>query len=208
MKTTSLLALSLLLAVTACSGKTSANGGGTTAQASPGTAAAVSTGAQPAAAAAPASMPVYPGATKLAQQFNKPLTFCKHKMTVTVYHVPHIGADQVAQWYLGRMPGASKIQVQKPESNGTGSVSYLILNSDGGSAATINEMHYGSLEKSAARFGMADRTTIGLSTYDPPFSSEDVVLFKQGAVGDPSAKAQATARLRSECGSDALSTGG
>lgn len=209
MKYSIVLAL-LASALAGCSGKAggaaqgSASSSAQTAApvtASSASAAATSgtTGVAASGAAPNAPLPVYPGATKLATQATKPMTFCHHRLTIVVYRVS-ADPDTVAHWYEGRMPGATsaKIATQTGE-DGEGTTGYFIVASGGASAAIVDRVHFGKLEKSAQQFGMA-YTTIGLNAYDPPMAPEEVQMIKDASTASASDKAQMAAALKQKCG--------
>jgi hypothetical protein len=212
MKLPVILALGLAVAIAGCGGKGSTSSQQATQTAAP---ASVASGGESAAATSPASsnanpvttLPVYPGATKLATQFTKPMTFCSHKVTMTVYHVSD-SPEKVSSWYASRMSGSTIAKIASPGAATSGQgTSYFVVDSGGGFAAVVYQMHFGSLEKQAQRLGMG-KTTIGLNSYDPPLSSDEIALFKAGSGTDAAAKAQAAAQLKQKCGSNSFSVGG
>jgi len=212
MKQPVILALGLMVAIVGCSGKSNTSAQQPAETAAPANLATTASSAATSPAAPNANpvttLPVYPGATKLATQFTKPMTFCNHKFTMTVYHVSDT-PEKVSSWYLSRMPGATTAKIASPDvaTSGQGMTGYFIVDSGGGSAAVVEQMHFGSLQKQAQRFGMAEKTTVALNSYDPPLSAEEVQLFKAGSGADAAAKAQAEARLQ-KCGSSSFSPGG
>ena len=153
------------------------------------------------------TLAVYPGAAKYPTQFTKSMTFCTHKITPVIYHVADTG-DKVLAWYTSRMPGSEKATLPGAQTaNGTGMTGYVIVSGDGTSSVIIEQMHFGALQKTAEKFGMGSQTTIGLSRYDPPLSSDEVHMIGLVGSADAAAKARAKAAFKQRCGLHPFSFG-
>ncbi|MEO9262554.1 MAG: hypothetical protein ABI282_00525 [Candidatus Baltobacteraceae bacterium] len=202
------LALGLVVAIAGCSGKSESSGkSGSTSGESSTAASPTGTRAATAGSVTVAALPVYPGATKFASSFMRTITVCAHKVTPIVYRSGD-SADKVVGWYVQHMPGALKVQLPGGETgNGTGMTGAFLLNHDGGSSVVVEQMHLGSLEKTAQRFGLADKVIVGLTRYDPALSPEEVQLIEQAGSGNADIKASAKAAFKKRCGSGGFSFG-
>jgi hypothetical protein len=184
--------LMLSLAIIAASCSSNSSDGHQRATNAPASAAARA--AATPAEAAPATLAVYPGATKLLTQMRDAISFCGTKMTTVVYRVPDVNAQTVAAWYASHIAGG--ITVTIPKANDT---VVEVFEPNGRAAAAISQMHFDPRLASAAKGLGADRTSLGIVTFDPPMSSDMIAMVGKAANGDTSAKAQ----LKAQCGQSA-----
>ncbi|HEY1656400.1 MAG TPA: hypothetical protein VGF86_14960 [Candidatus Tumulicola sp.] len=195
----------LALALAGCSG----SHGGSTAQqgaASPAAANAASPAPSVETAAADAgssasSLPVYPGATKVPNQMKESMKMCGSNFSMTLYEIKGTDADAVAKWYDSRVPNGVHLNVQ-PEtaSSATTQTNDVILKPDGSGGVMVLQMHFTSSLANAAKTIGADRTSIGITSYDPPLAPDLMQDLQQGTNGDPAAKAAARAQIKAKCG--------
>ena len=207
MKRLSALGAALMITLSACGGGSSTSSAGSSAAPAASQApAAQATVAATAAAdnAAPAALPIYPGAVKSTTQMATSFTACGHKMTMTLYRVADANADKVGDWYAGQMAGST--EMKNDINAGTSSIHHvMVLNPDGTSGASIVDMPKlpPSLAKYASRMPASARgTQLAIATYDPGFDAADQALFKAAFSGDAAAKTAATAQLKAKCGTD------
>lgn len=174
-------------AVTACSGQSASST--SSASAAPVTASA--------APAVEPALPVYPGATKAPIQSVSQVTMCGHKMAMVMYKVVD-PVDTVAAWYAGKMPDSKQIKVDHLR-NGIGMHDISVISADGATAAVVLRMIMPpALSKMAAK--MNGGTTLGLVTYDPPFTQDELALYMRASNGDEAAKKEAMATFKDKCG--------
>lgn len=188
------------VAVTACSGQ-SANSTAT-ASAAPARSAPASTVAPADATTGPvaeSSLPVYPGATKAPMQSLSQVNMCGHKMTMTMYKVAD-PVDTVAAWYADKMPDSKQIKVDHMR-GGVGMHDISVISSDGATAAVVLRMIMPpALSRMAAK--MNTGTTLGLVTYDPPFTQDELSLYMRASNGDEAAKKEAKIAFKEKCGAN------
>ena len=214
MKSSLTLALGIVLATAGCGGGGGASGQRANATQPPAV-------AQPPAAASPAApnnapamgggsndavtnLPVFPGAAKMPMRINGG-TFCNHKMSLAVYRANSASADQVADWYAGRMNGAIKLNIGKQMGGGAAVTGYTLVDPSGADAASVSQTHFGpSMGKMAQTMG-ANRTTIGLVTYNPPLSPAEMQMMRDITGGDAAARQRARAQLKAKCGGSGFS---
>lgn len=208
-----LAALVLAVAMTGCSGgqnsttqtqpqqtgATPAAAGASAAPAATATAEVASAGTQNAA-----NLPLYPGAVKATTQFTKAITYCGYKMSMTMYQVPGLVAPTVADWYAGKIANAIRLNASASAGMGS-STNFELLDPGGAYGVAISQMHFSkAMENLAKRYGVPQKTTIGVLTYDPPISSDDLQTFAQAAGGDQTVKAAARARMKAKCGTNPM----
>lgn len=190
-----LLAAVLAAAVAGCS--SSSQNAGQQSSSAPANAAATETaGTAPVTAAttaAAAPLDVYPGATKLPTQMRGSVSFCNTKMTTIVYRVGAANAETVAGWYAAHIPGGIRINIPVDANSTT----VEVFEPGGQAAAAITQMHYDPRLAAAAKSLGADRTTLGLVTFDPPLSSDWIDTIRAAESGDTAARA----RMKAKCGS-------
>jgi hypothetical protein len=162
-----LLILNLAIIVAGCSSNSS--DGHQRATGEPASAAAPAA-ARP-AEAAPARLSVYPGATKLPTQMRDAIPFCGTKMTTVVYRVPDANAQTVAAWYASHISGRITVTILKANDTVV-----EVFDPDGRAAAAISQMHFDPRLASAAKGLGADRTSLGIVTFDPPMSSDMIAM--------------------------------
>lgn len=205
-------AAALAVAVAACSGS---HGAGERQQISASSRATSQGTALPSAASqsaaprAPSNLPVYPGAVKMAAQMQRPIKMCGSALSLTMYEVAGADAATVTKWYDARVNGG--IHMSFHSDTGTTAATSendAIFSPDGSSSVMVMQMHLSSKLAAAAKSIGADRTTIGLNSYDPPFSPDLVRAMQQAALGDEAAKTAARAMVKAKCGSDFAEVGG
>ena len=150
----------------------------------------IATAAAP-AVAAPPTLALYPGATKLPRQMSEAIQFCGTKMTTVAYRVPNVSAQTVAAWYASHIPGGITVRIRKPNDT-----LIEVFEPDGHAGAVITQMHFDPQLASAAKSIGADRTGLGIVTFDPPMSADKIDREGKAANGDASAKA----KLKAQCG--------
>lgn len=216
-RVTPAVAAVLAAALTACSSSHGAPGSqrSADAQASPETAPttgapAQSDASQNAQPSGATGLPVYPGAVKTPTQMQRSVKMCGSVMSMTLYRIPDADADTVSKWYGARM--ANAIHMSFHSDTGTTaatSQNEAFFSPDGSSSVMVMQMHLTSASLAAAAKTIgADKTTIGLNTYNPPFSPDVVRAMQQASQGDAAAKAAARATVKAKCGSDFASVDG
>ena len=150
----------------------------------------------PAAQAASAAIPVYPGATKSALLGQMNQTKCGHKESVTTYTV---SADPkaVLAWYAQRMPGGIQIDAGRAFHTHI-MTSNEIFAPDGTSAVGVTQ------PSAAAMGGKSQPVYIGIGTYDPPLSADEMHTMEDITGTDPAAKQKAIAAMKAKCGPDSV----
>ncbi len=183
-----LLALSLVAIAAGCSSSTSGQS-----QRAPSAPAATSAAASTAkdAPAAPAALDVYPGATKLRTQMHGSMSFCGTRMTTIVYSVRDADAQTVAVWYASHIPGGIRITVPAAANQSV----VEVFEPGGHAAATISQMHFDPNLANAAKNLGADRTLLGIETFDPAMSTDTIDAVRSAATGG----ATASAKMKALC---------
>jgi hypothetical protein len=187
----------LLLAIAGCFGRQTTT---TQTQSSATTAPAPSASAEVATAggAAATSLPVYPGAVKMSTQLARTFTYCGYKMNMTMYQVHGPSGRTVADWYAGKITNPVRINANVEGRTGAQTNTEL-FDPNGAYGVVVQQMIFsGQLAAAAKKYG-ADKTTIGIVTYDPAISSSDMQIFALAAGGDKAA----FARMKAKCGSPA-----
>lgn len=153
--------------------------------------AATTTGAQ--AVAATSNLPIYPGATALATQLKRTFSTCGHEIRLVSYKSAADGKT-VAKWYESKIPGAVVVDLSKTDS-GSVDTEIEVFTPNTSEAAVIHQMSMTSstLQAAAKSIG-ADKTGIGLETFDPPLGADYLSLVKRARHGDAAAKSALTAR--------------
>jgi hypothetical protein len=166
------------------------------------TAAAGSDGAAPAA-----NLPIYPGAKFVPMPAGvKSPPVCGHKLTIAFYDVAADGKT-VAAWYKEHVPGALAFDMSNSDDidgsgdtdGGTTGTSVEIATADGSEAAVVNQMGFDPRLKAAAKTLGADKTDIGLETFEPPLGQDYLALMAQVTGGDAAAKAAAKTKIIAMC---------
>ena len=153
--------------------------------------AATATAAQ--GVAATSNLPIYPGAVKLATQLTSTYSTCGHKMGLVSYDSATDGKT-VAKWYESKIPGAVAVDLSKTDS-GSVDTEIEVFTPDASEGAVIHQMSMtNSKLQAAAKSIGADKTGIGLETFDPPLGADYLSLVKQAKHGDAAAKSALTAR--------------
>jgi hypothetical protein len=117
------------------------------------------------------SLPIYPGATKLANQSNRTFSTCGHKLGLVAYDSAADGKS-VAKWYEGKIPGAVVIDISQIDSTSI-DTEIEVFTPDGSQGAVIHQMSMVSSKlQTAAKSIGADKTGIGLETVDPPLGAD------------------------------------
>jgi hypothetical protein len=198
-KPSALLILGLAFGIAGCSGSSNASN---QASAQDTNAAAPATPAEPSAPAAQtasAALPVYPGATKSAMLGTMNQTKCGHKESVATYTV-NADPKTVLAWYSQRIPGGIQIDAARAfaHANRVLVSSYEIFSPDGSSAAGISQPN-------AAAMGLKTAPVyLGLGSYDPPLSADELHTMEDITGTDPAAKAKAIAAMKAKCGPDSV----
>ncbi len=201
----------LVLTLAGCSGSHGSGNAQQNAQQAPaaqGVASTAPSSETAAAPAAPANLPVYPGATKSAAQMKTAMKICGSSVSLTMYEIRDTDAAPVAKWYDGRIPNAIHVNINpKSESSAATQTNYAIFEPDGSASVTVVQMHFASPKlASAAKTIGADKTMIGINSYNPPLSRDLIQMLEQGANGDAAAKAAVRAQMKAKCG-DTFSSG-
>jgi hypothetical protein len=196
----------LVLTLAGCSGSHGSGNAQQSTQQAPATQGVASTAPSSetaAAPAAPANLPVYPGATKSRSQMKTAMKICGSSVSLTMYEIRGTDAAPIAKWYDSRIPNAIHININNPksESSSTTETNYAIFEPDGSAGVMVLQMHFASptLANAAKSIG-ADKTTIGINSYNPPLSPDLMAQMQQGANGDAAAKAAARAQIKAKCG--------
>lgn len=210
-------AVVLAAVLTACSSSHGASGSqqsAATQVASPQAAAATGAPAQGAPSqnmqqSGATGLPVYPGAVKTPTQMQRSVKMCGSVMSMTLYRVANANADTVSKWYGDRMANAIHMSVHSDTgTTAAKSQDEVFFSPDGSSSAMVMQLHLTSPNLAAAgkTIGVGE-TTIGLNTYNPPFSPDVVRAMQQEFQGDAAAKAAARATVKAKCGSDFATIG-
>jgi len=203
---TAALAALCIVAVSACGSNSSstktAQSGDESASSAPGVTATAPTSGDETSAT---NLPIYPSATKQAVPAALGTTsHCGHTMKMTMYQTAADG-QTVADWYKGRLPGASVIDMSGELGGGAAAgknIAITILDANAAAGVTITQMQFNSSTfKNAAKTIGANKTGIGLETWDPPLGPDYVALVKQATGDDAAAKQAAKDKLKSMCGS-------
>jgi Prokaryotic membrane lipoprotein lipid attachment site len=187
-KRPALIIIGLAFALAGCSGSSN-----TANQASSDTnAAAPAESSAPAAQAPSGAPPVYPGAKKSTLMGQMNSTKCGHKGSVSTYTTSD-NLKTVLAWYTQQMPGG--IQIDAGHTIGHGLMTSIeIFNPDGASAVGVTQPN------AAAMGGKAQPVYIGVGTYDPPLSADEMHTMQDIMGTDPAAKQKAIAAMKAKCG--------
>jgi hypothetical protein len=195
-KPSALVILGFAFAVAGCAGSSNTANQASSAPADSSAPVAPPDSAAPAAQAPSAAIPVYPGATKsgLLGQMNQ--TKCGHKESVTTYTV---SADPktVLAWYAQRMPGGIQIDAGRAFRTHI-MTSNEIFAPDGATAVGVTQ------PSAAAMGGKSQPVYIGIGTYDPPLSADEMHTMEDITGTDPAAKQKAIAAMKAKCGPDSV----
>jgi len=160
--------------------------------------AAASASAGDAQTAATTDLPVYPGATMVPTRLAHDMSLCGRKLKLVSYHVA-ADAHTVASWYKDHTSGATLVDLNN-STNDANITQFEVLDANGGNAAIVMQMHFSNAKLAAAAKTLdADKTSIGIETFDPPFGQEYVALMSQATSNDPSAVQAAKAKLGTMC---------
>ena len=147
--------------------------------------------------AAISNLPVYPGATKLARQAHGAFATCGHSIGLVSYDST-ADAKAVAQWYASKIQGAVVLDLSKTDS-GTIDTEMEVFTPDGSQGAVVHRMTMTSAKLQAAAMSIgADKTGIGLETFDPPLGADYLGLEKRALSGDAASKSALTAKCPKE----------
>ena len=194
MKPSALLILGLALAITGCSGNSNASN---QASSQDTNAAAPAESSAPAAQTASAALPVYPGATKSTVMGTMNQSRCGHKESVVTYTV-NADPKTVTDWYAARIPGGIQIDAARAFGGTHIMTSNEIFAPDGSIAAGISQPN-------AAAMGLKTAPVyIGLGTYDPPLSPDELHTMQDITGTDPAAKQKAIAAMKAKCGPESV----
>lgn len=200
MKPSALVILGLALAVAGCSGSSN-TANQTSSQDTNAAAPAASTAAAetsaPAAQAASAAIPVYPGAAKSAMLGEMHQTKCGHKESVTTYTTSD-DPKTVLAWYVQRVPGGIQVDAGRALKTHMLMTSTEIFSPDGASAVGVTQPN------AAAMGGKPQPVYIGIGSYDPPFSADEMHTMEDIMGTDPAAKQKAIAAMKAKCGPDSV----
>jgi hypothetical protein len=197
-KTPALLVLGFVLGIAGCSGSSnSANTQTTSAAVEASSAAAPASPGEGAAGA----LPVYPGATKSAMLGTMDVNRCGHKVSVTTYTV-NADVKTVTDWYAAHIP--SGIRVDAGHALGAAALmsNTEIFQPDGSAAAGISQANAAALGQSAA--GKPSPVYIGLGTYTPALSQDELQTMQALLGGDPAARKDAAAKMKVKCGPNSV----
>jgi hypothetical protein len=159
-------------------------------------AAAPAESSAPAAQAPAGAPPVYPGAKKSTLMGQMNSTKCGHKGSVTTYTTGD-NLKTVLAWYTQQMPGG--IQIDAGRTIGHGMMTSIeIFSPDGASAVGVTQPN------AAAMGGKAQPVYIGVGSYDPPLSADEMHTMQDIMGTDPVAKKQAIAAMKAKCGPDSV----
>jgi hypothetical protein len=187
-KPSALLVLGLAFAIAGCSGNSNASN-----QAASQDTNAAAPAESSAPAAQTAALPVYPGATKSTVMGTMNQSRCGHKESVVTYTV-NADPKTVLAWYAQRMPGGIQIDAARAFGGTHIMTSNEIFAPDGSSAAGISQPN-------AAAMGLKTAPVyIGLGTYDPPLSPDELHTMQDITGTDPAAKQKAIAAMKAKCG--------
>jgi hypothetical protein len=196
-KRPALLILGLAFAVAGCSGNSNSSNQASSQDTNAAAPAAPSEPSAPAAQNASAALPVYPGATKSTMLGLTNQTRCGHKESVVTYTV-NADPKTVTDWYAARMPGGIQIDAARAFGGTNIMTSNEIFASDGSSAAGISQPN-------AAAMGVKSTPVyIGLGTYDPPLTADELHTMQDITGTDPAAKQKAIAAMKAKCGPNSV----
>jgi hypothetical protein len=138
--------------------------------------------------AANSTLPVYPGAATVPVPTNlKNFSMCGHKVAFVSYESP-AGGKSVAKWYASKVPGAIVVDLSRTDPSSV-DTEIEVFTPDASQAAVIHQMTLTNAKlQAAAKTIDADKTGIGLQTYDPPLGADYVTLVQQAKRGDVAAK--------------------
>jgi hypothetical protein len=199
-KPSALVILGLAFAVTGCSGSSNAANQPSSQDTNASAPAAPAESSAPAAQTGSAALPVYPGAKKSATLGMTNQSRCGHKESVVTYTV-NADPKTVTDWYAARIPGGIQIDAARAFCGTHIMTSNEIFAPDGSTAAGISQPN-------AAAMGV--KTTpvfIGLGTYDPPLSPDELHTMQDITGTDPAAKQKAIAAMKAKCGPNSVPKG-
>ena len=199
MKRPILLTLAVALALAGCSGSNSSS---SQAQSAAGQA----TAAAGDNAVAASDLPVYPGAAKTPFQMTHAITFCGHKVSMSLYEVKGADFDTVSNWYDAHISNAVKVTKSDDLGGGSGSHMVEMFEPSGSGAAFVTQTHFAPAMDAMMKGRGGHSVHVGLTVYDPAFSPDEIHLMQDATGTDASAKQQAMAQLKAKCGND-LPTG-
>jgi hypothetical protein len=122
---------------------------------------------------------------------------CGHKESVVTYT---ISADQktVVAWYAARMPGGIQVDAARAIGGAHIMTSNEIFSPDGASAVGVSQPN-------AAAMGVKTSPVyIGLGTYDPALTADELHTMEDLMGTDPAAKQKAIAAMKAKCGPDSV----
>jgi len=147
--------------------------------------------------AASSTLPVYPGATKLATQLGRTFPLCGHTVGVVSYNSA-ADAKAIAKWYQTRVPGAIVVDLSRTDSS-TIDTQMEVFTPDASQAVVIHRLTMRSSNFQAAAKSLGtDKTGIGIETFNPPLGAEYLSLQKRAHSGDAAARQTLTAKCPKE----------
>lgn len=156
---------------------------------------AMATAAQ--AVAATPTIPVYPGATKLAKQLGRTFPMCGHTVDVVSYNSA-ADAKAVAKWYQSNIPGSVVMDLSRTDAS-TIDTEIEVFTADASRGVVIHRLTMRSSNFQAAEKTLGtDKTGIGVETFTPPLGADYVSLMKRARSGDAAARRTVSARCPKE----------
>jgi len=144
-------------------------------------------------AAATSTLPTYPGATKVPTHSTTGFSMCGHKVGLVSYDTATDGKS-VAKWYESKVPNAVVLDTSQTDSS-SADTEIQVYRPDGSEVAVIHQISMTSPKlQSAAKTIGADKTGIGLETFDPPLGADFVALMMRVKRGDGAAKSALAAK--------------
>jgi hypothetical protein len=195
-KPSALIVLGFALAVAGCSGSNNTANQASSQDTNAAASGAPTESSAPAAQTASGPIPVYPGAAKsgLLGQMNQ--TKCGHKESVETYTTT-ADPKTVLAWYSQQIPGG--IQVDAGRAFKTHIMTSVeIFAPDGASAVGVTQPN------AAAMGGKTQPVYIGIGTYDPPLSADEMHTMEDITGTDPAAKQRAIAAMKAKCGPESV----
>jgi hypothetical protein len=144
-------------------------------------------------AAATSTLPTYPGATKVPTHSTPGFSMCGHKVGLVSYDTATNGKS-VAKWYESKVPNAVVLDTSHTDSSSV-DTEIQVYTSDGSEVAVIHQLSMTNTKlQSAAKSIGADKTGIGLETFEPPLGADFVSLMIRAKGGDTAAKSALAAK--------------
>jgi hypothetical protein len=149
---------------------------------------------------APAStLPVYPGAAESKLLGTMNVTRCRHKVAVTTYTV-NAGLDAVVTWYAARIAHAVRVDAGGGPGSPMTNIEFFQPNGAAGAGITQATLAPPGQNQSAP-----SPIYIGLSTYTPPLSPDELKTMVDLLGSDPAVRKSALAKMKTQCPDDSSS---